>query len=166
MLCSFLVYRKVIQLCVCVCMHVLSLFNRVWLFATPWIIAHQVPSAPEIFPARALDWVAMPSFRGSSNQGLNLCLLHCRWILYLLSCCGTHTHTHTHTYVYSFPLWFITGYWISFPVQYGMTLFIHSIYKSLLLLIPSSSPSLSHLVSPMATTNLFLCLWVCFYFIF
>ena len=33
------------------------------------------------------------------------------------------------------PLWFITGYWISFPVLYSKTLlFIHSIYKSLLLL--------------------------------
>ena len=40
---------------------------------------------------------------------------------------------------YSFPLWFITGYWIWFLELYSRTLwFIHSLYTSLHLLIPSS----------------------------
>ena len=34
-----------------------------------------------ILQARILEWVAMPSSRGSS-QGSNLYFLHCRWILY------------------------------------------------------------------------------------
>ena len=38
-----------------------------------------------------------------------------------------------------FPLWFITGYWLHFPVLYGRTLlFICSIYTSLHLLNPNS----------------------------
>ena len=37
-----------------------------------------------------------------------------------------------------FPLWFITGYWIEFPVLYSRTsLFIHPICNSLHLLIPN-----------------------------
>ena len=35
--------------------------------------------------AKILEWVAMPSSRGSSHQGLNPGLLHCRRILYYLS---------------------------------------------------------------------------------
>ena len=41
-------------------------------------------SIPEIFQARILERVAMPSSRGSLNLHL-LCLLHFRWILYSLS---------------------------------------------------------------------------------
>ena len=41
--------------------------------------------------------------------------------------------------LYSFPLWFITGYWESFPVLYSRTLlFAHPLYNSLHLLIPIS----------------------------
>ena len=45
-----------------------------------------------ILCARMLEWVAMPSSRGLPNPGSNLhlpCLLHCRWILYLLSHLGS-----------------------------------------------------------------------------
>jgi len=41
-----------------------------------------------IFPARILEWVAMPSSRDLPDQGSNpslLHLLHSKWILYLLS---------------------------------------------------------------------------------
>jgi len=41
-------------------------------------------------------------------------------------------------FFYSFLLWFITGYWIQFPVLYSRGLFIHPIYNSLHLLIPNS----------------------------
>ena len=44
-----------------------------------------------------------------------------------------------HSFLYSFPLWFITGYWIYFPVLYSRTLlFIHPIYNSLQLLTANS----------------------------
>ena len=39
-----------------------------------------------IFQARILEWVAISSWVGSfPSQGSNLCLLHCRWILYPLT---------------------------------------------------------------------------------
>ena len=34
-----------------------------------------------------------------------------------------------YSFSYSFPLWFITGYWIEFPVLYGRNLFIYSVYS-------------------------------------
>ena len=43
-------------------------------------------SVHEILQARILEWVAIPFSRGSLlTQELNLCLLHCRQILYRLS---------------------------------------------------------------------------------
>ena len=47
------------------CMHAQSL-HCVWLFATPWTAACQGFSVHGIFPSRILEWVAMPSPRGSS----------------------------------------------------------------------------------------------------
>ena len=64
----------------------------------------------------------------------------------------------------SFPSQFITGYWIEWPVLYSRTLlFIHTLHKSLHLLIPTSSsfPLPTHF--PLATTRL---LYVCFLFPF
>ena len=44
-------------------------------------------------------------------------------------------------YFFSFPLWFITGYWIQFTVHFSRTLlFTHSVYKSLHLLFSNSQP--------------------------
>ena len=34
---------------------------------TPWTVAHQVPPSMGILQARILEWVAMPSSRGSSQ---------------------------------------------------------------------------------------------------
>ena len=44
-----------------------ELLSRVWLFATPWTVAHQTPLSMGILQARILEWVAMPSSRGSSQ---------------------------------------------------------------------------------------------------
>ena len=54
-----------------------------------------------------------------------------------------------------FPLWFITGYWIWFPVLYSRTLFISFLCSTLYLLISNSQfiPTLS----PLVTTICFLC---------
>ena len=41
--------------------------SRVLLFATPWTGTLQAPLSMEIFQARILEWVAMPSSRGSSQ---------------------------------------------------------------------------------------------------
>ena len=46
---------------------VLSSFSHVRLFETPpWTVAHQAPLSMGFLQARILEWVAMPSFRGSS----------------------------------------------------------------------------------------------------
>ena len=58
------------------CECVLSRFSHVWLFVTLWTVTHQVSLSMEIFWARILEWVAIPSSRGSSwPQGSNLHLL-------------------------------------------------------------------------------------------
>ena len=71
----------------------LSSFSRVWLFAAMWIIALSDSSAHEILQARILEWVAMPSFRGSSQSRdwTHISYVSCigRWGLYHLSQLGS-----------------------------------------------------------------------------
>ena len=43
------------------------LLSRVRLFATPWAVAHQAPLSMGILQQRILEWVVMPSSRGSSQ---------------------------------------------------------------------------------------------------
>ena len=45
---------------------VLSHFSHVQLFVTPWTVACQAPLSMRTLQARILEWVAMPSPRGSS----------------------------------------------------------------------------------------------------
>ena len=53
---------------------------QLWLFATPWTVALQAPLSMGILQARILEWVPMPSSRGSSRPrdrtGVSLRLLH------------------------------------------------------------------------------------------
>ena len=46
---------------------VLRLLTPVWLFVTPWTIAYQAPLSMGILQAWILEWVAVPSSRGSSQ---------------------------------------------------------------------------------------------------
>ena len=41
--------------------------SRVWLFATPWTLAYQVPPSMGFFQARVLEWIAISFSRGSSR---------------------------------------------------------------------------------------------------
>ena len=41
--------------------------SRVRLCGTPWTVAHQSPLSMGILQARILEWIAMPSYRGSSQ---------------------------------------------------------------------------------------------------
>ena len=50
------------------CCAMLSHFRHVWLYVAPWSVAYQAPLS--------VGW------SGFQTQGLNLCLLHCRWTLY------------------------------------------------------------------------------------
>ena len=49
--------------CACICAKSLS---RVRLFVTLWTVAHQAPLSMGILQAKILEWVAMPTSRGSS----------------------------------------------------------------------------------------------------
>ena len=42
--------------------------SHVWLFATPWTAAHQAPLSMGVLQARILEWIPMPSSRGSSQS--------------------------------------------------------------------------------------------------
>ena len=69
--------RKVIRAC---------LFSPVWLFSTPWTVAHQAPLSMGILQARILEWGHHAVLQGIFPiQGSNPVLPHCRQILYPLS---------------------------------------------------------------------------------
>ena len=63
------------------CMHtcVLSHFSWVWLFATPWTVAHQV-LLHGILQARKLEWVASALLQGTSPWGIKPCDSYVSWI--------------------------------------------------------------------------------------
>ena len=64
--------------------------SDVRLCVTPQAVARQAPLSTGILQARILEWVAMPSSRGTfPAQGSNPGLLHCRRILYHLSHLGS-----------------------------------------------------------------------------
>ena len=44
----------------------LNCFSHVLLFASPWTVAHQTPLSTGLLQESTLEWVAMPSSRGSS----------------------------------------------------------------------------------------------------
>ena len=64
---------------------VLSHFSRVQLFVTLWTVAHQASLSMGLSRQEYWSGLSCPPARDLLNQGSNLCHLHCRWILYLLS---------------------------------------------------------------------------------
>ena len=52
---------KYVCVCVCVCVYIYIYI------ATPWTVACQAPLSMEILQAGILEWVVMPSSRGSSQ---------------------------------------------------------------------------------------------------
>ena len=61
-------------------------FSHVQLFVTLWTVARQAPLSMGILQARLLEWVAMPSSRGSSQprDQISISFVPCigRWVLY------------------------------------------------------------------------------------
>ena len=68
-------------------MLLLSHFSRVQLFATPWMIVFQAPLSMGILQARILEWVVMPSSRGSSQPRDGTCVSY-------VSCIGRQVLYH------------------------------------------------------------------------
>ena len=65
-----------------------SHFSHVRFWVTPWTIGHQTSLSMWIFQARKLQWVAMPSSRGSFQlkDWTHISYVSCigRWVLYQL----------------------------------------------------------------------------------
>jgi len=55
--------------------------SRVWLLVTPWTVAHRALLSMGFPQARILEWVAMPSSRGSSRPRDQTCIscVSCIW---------------------------------------------------------------------------------------
>ena len=55
---------------------VLSHFSRVWLFATPWTVAHQAPLSMELSRQEYWSGLPLPPFPSRGSNPCLLCLLH------------------------------------------------------------------------------------------
>ena len=77
------------------------------LFVTLWTVAHQAPLSMGILQARILEWVAMPSSRGSSQLRDQTCIslsfLH--WQTCSVFCHTSTWISHWYTYVPSLLNW-------------------------------------------------------------
>ena len=51
-------------------MNAVCLVTQLCVFVTPWTVAPQAPLSMGTPQARILEWVAMPSSRGSSDLGI------------------------------------------------------------------------------------------------
>ena len=60
----------------------LSHFSPVWLFVTPWTVAHQASLTIGFSRPEYWSGLPLPPPGIFPTQGSNLCLLHCRQILY------------------------------------------------------------------------------------
>ena len=72
-------------MCVCVCVCVCELLNRIWLFATPWTVAHQAPLSMEFSRQEYWSGVPCPPPGNLPTQGLKAGVPHCRQIPYHLN---------------------------------------------------------------------------------
>ena len=90
----------------------------VWLFVTPWTVAYQAPLSVGILQARILEWVTMPSSRGSSQTGDRI----------QVSCIAGRFFT---VWATKQALKVLTKNWVEFSMLYCRSLlviyFIHSI---------------------------------------
>jgi len=101
-----------------------------------------------------LLWEKNTSFFYQNTVDLQCCVNFCytaEWLFY------QYIHIYTYSFLYSFPLWFITSYWIQFPMLYSRTwLFTHSVHTSLHLLTPHPSlPTTTSLFSVSLSLFLF-----------
>ena len=58
--------KRSVYLCVCAC----ELLSRVWLFATPWTVAHQVPLSMTFSRQEYWGWLSFPSPGDLPNPGI------------------------------------------------------------------------------------------------
>ena len=56
-----------------ICVHVFSHFSHVRFFVTLWSVAHRAPLSMGFFQIRILEWVSIPSSKGSSQARIQNC---------------------------------------------------------------------------------------------
>ena len=92
------------------------------------------------------------------------------WLIYSITMCQflVHSkmiqlHTHTHSFSYAFPLCFIIGYRVQFPVLYSRALVLTCfIYSGVYLLIPNSYFLPPSPPFPFGNHMFVFCLCICF----
>ena len=72
----------IVFISVCSLVLLLSCFSCVWLFETPWTVAHQAPLFMEFSRQEYWSGLPCPSPGDLPDPGIKLGLLHCRQILY------------------------------------------------------------------------------------
>ena len=139
-----------------------SCSNRVWIFATPWTVAHQA------FLSLGSSWQGYCS-EGHSllqgifmAQGLNLGLLHWRWILYHLSQQESPIDIHPYICINLFTSWLspmrLSGGFVAKVTKKKVPLlnpFIYSMLSSITYLIWGGSKR-------SITTHTSIMCWECF----
>ena len=152
---------------------------------TPWTLAHQTPLSVGIVQRRTLEWVAMPSSRGSSQPGdrsqvfciadgfftvwvIFFFLIKIWFIYYVVLVSGVQqsdSAIHKCISIFFqiiFPYSLLQSIEYSFLCQNGRSLLVICfMYCSFYMLLPNSSFIL--LFSPLAI--ILLCLWIYFCFI-
>ena len=86
-ICQYLTLFIIDSVCVCVCVCVCEVASvRVQLFATLWTVVFQAPLSRAFSMTRILEWVAIPSSRGSPwpRDWTPVSYVYCigRWVLY------------------------------------------------------------------------------------
>ena len=127
--------------------------SRVQLFATPWTVALQSPLSMGILQARRLEWVVMPSSRGSS-QPRDQTHISCigRQIFYHLSHQGSPeaptyslqkgyltTQRHMSHYWWFFPVTHISFPWVIYCLYISLqkhTLIFSKLQKTIFQVLP------------------------------
>ena len=113
-------------------------FIHVRLSGTPWTVAHQAPLSMGIFQARILEWLSMPSSRGSSqprDQAQASGITGGMDIFYHLSHQGSpviHIYTSSFMFISTMVYHRILTI-VPYAVQWDLV-FVHSIYNNLHLL--------------------------------
>ena len=89
-------------MCVCVCVCVFSRFSCVWIFATPWTVAHQAPLSIGFPRQEYWSRLLCPPPGDLPNPGIRLlCLLHWQICSLPLAPPGKPIHTHTHEFLHT-----------------------------------------------------------------
>ena len=85
------------------------LATQLWLFETPWTVAHQASLSTGILQARILEWVALPSSRESS-QPRDWTQVFCTGDKFFIIWATREAHKTLHQILPGWDTWFSSGW--------------------------------------------------------